>query len=283
MDDDAPLAALVPPTVDDDAPLTTLNTDVKTVTVEDDAPLTDLTSPANVAKGKGKGKGKFKGKRKDSSSSSSSDSDSSSSDSGKPLRKEKPKAFAKVKAKAKRSVKRRVSIESAPGEEAMDEEEEQEDQRPTKKTLRNAKEVVVAELLCRWWYVFPDWPPDDKEYYLKKLDSLGYRQVSIQEWEWVPEEENGKKKAYPMSQFRGCFRTQDGALVDCRPRDTCPCYTNMMQKDMTTLLGFLVKAYEKQLAELQEHEGSRAGAFEIELKTALNRAREKYYQASSKS
>jgi hypothetical protein len=278
MDDDAPLTALAPP-VDDDAPLTTLKTEVKTVAVEDDAPLTALTPPANVAKGKGKGK--FKGKRKGSSSSSSSDSDTSSSDSAKPLRKEKPKAKAKVKAKA-RAVKRRVSMDSAPGEEAMDEEEEQEDQRPTKKTLRSPKEMVVAELLCRWWYVFPDWPPDDKEFYQKELDRLGYRQVRIEEWEWVPEEVDGKKKAYAMSQFRGCYRTQDGTLVDCRPRDTCPCYTTMMQKDMTTLLGLLVKAYEGQLAELQEHEGPQTGTFEIELKAALNRAREKYYQAASK-
>merc|ERR1712232_1304375 len=98
------------------------------------------------------------------------------------------------------------------------EEEEEEQHEPVRKRQRSTKEDAVAELLSRWWYALPDWPPDDDSYYEKELTKRKYRKVAIEEWEWVNEKDDqGRRKAYELSQFRGCFRASNGDLLDMRP------------------------------------------------------------------
>lgn len=124
-----------------------------------------------------------------------------------------------------------------------------------KKKDRNPKEDIVAQLLCRWWfaseYLDQDWPPAEESYYTEKLAQMKLRKVTIQEWEWAPEEdERGNKKVYPLSQYRGVFRNSQSQNVDLRPKDTCPCFNNFMKKDMVTLCRMLISAYENQLKDL---------------------------------
>jgi len=134
-------------------------------------------------------------------------------------------------------------------------------------------------LLCRWWYVLPDWPPTEEEAYVEELKKRKYRQVSIQEWEWVPElDNNGLAKVYMLKQFPGVFRNSAGDMVDCRPQDTCPCYANFIKKDMALLYGMLVQAYENQLKVLKDSKYDES-KLEADLKTSLTRARNKLSEA----
>jgi len=129
---------------------------------------------------------------------------------------------------------------------------------------RSPKELLVSELLCRWWYVLPDWPPTD---YTEELKRRHLRVVEIKDWERVPERDKlGRTKVYELSQFRGLFRDPSGELVDLRPQETCPCFVNFIQKDEVELRGLLVKAFEKQLEALRSH-----GSGEKELEKDLMR------------
>ena len=39
------------------------------------------------------------------------------------------------------------------------------------------KSDIIYDILVRWWYVMPDWPPKDFDYSLN-LKDLGYRIVT---------------------------------------------------------------------------------------------------------
>jgi len=146
---------------------------------------------------------------------------------------------------------------------------------PTKKKQRSALDEVVAELLCRWWYVLPDWPPNDPEFYQAELHKRNLRKVKIEEWEWVPEEDsNGRKKVYELCQFRGLFRSSAGELIDLRPQESCPCWENMRKKDINDLYDLLVKAYEAQLKDLENSVYDET-KFKEELSSKLNKCRQK--------
>eukprot|EP00928_Gymnodinium_smaydae_P008702 TRINITY_DN13181_c0_g2_i1.p1 TRINITY_DN13181_c0_g2~~TRINITY_DN13181_c0_g2_i1.p1 ORF type:complete len:302 (+),score=82.20 TRINITY_DN13181_c0_g2_i1:87-908(+) len=267
MDDDAPLSALASAkpkvdkkiTADDDTPLASLAAGGKGKGAKKGAPAAKPGVPAQKAKGKGKA-----GKRKRSSSSSSSSSGSSSSSSSGPRGGKKP---AKPKLKKQKT---------------KDADEEPENN-AVKRKERSAKEQAVSELLCRWWYVLPDWPPPSPTNYEEELRAKGYRRVRIQEWEWVPEEDSQHcKKAYELSQFKGLFRTASGELLDLRPKDSCPCFSNFMKKELHQVYDLLVKALENQVTELvngKYHDK----ALEGELRSKIMKVKEKAFSAKQLS
>jgi len=124
-----------------------------------------------------------------------------------------------------------------------------------KSRQRSAKEDVIAQLLCRWWYSEPylgkDWPPQEESFYAERLEKGSMRRVTMQEWEWLPEvDDAGRRKVYELSQFRGVFRNSAGDIVDLRPKETCPCLNNFLQKDLGTLCQMLLSAYRNQLKDL---------------------------------
>lgn len=274
MDDDAPLSALAKaPKFDDDTPLASL-ADLKQKAAAKAAPKPAALkgSPKSVpGKGKGKGRGTpTKRKAGSSSSSSSSDSEESSSteSGGKPKR-----TPSKKKAAPKKKVK---ILQTAQTDEAM---EDMDGGGAVNKRNRTSKEQAVAELLCRWWYAVPDWPPVDEAYYQAELAKRSMRKVTIEEWEWVAEEDaKGYKKVYELSQFRGLFRASNGDLVDARPKDTCPNYANFMKKDLVEIYDLLVTALENQLKDLVNSTYNEK-QLEAELKVKLTAVREKAHQA----
>lgn len=254
MDDDAPLSALAKaPKIDDDTPLVALA----------DANKKAKASPKPGAvkpKGKAKATPKKKGSDSDSSSSSSSDS-SSDSDSAVNEKTRPKKAAAKRAAPLKR---KSTDLEMADN--------------ATKKKDRSPKEALVAELLCRWWYALPPWPPEDDAYYEEELKKRSLRRVKIEEWEWVPEvDAKGLRKVYGLTQYRGLYRSSTGELVDVRPQATCPCFTNFMKKDMPELADLLVTAYEGQIKALLEAGGD--NKLESEIQASLTKARNSAYKA----
>lgn len=283
-DDDLPLSSLAP--IDEDLPLAmlapggasskaTAKPGVKTApkpaaakastpAQKPGAPKSSLQPAVNKAKVKAK-PGGAPGKKKGDGSSSSSSSDSSSdSDDARPARKKALKLVVKRKA-------------AAPAE-AADEEQEDQSHHKVEKRSRSNKQKVVAELLSRWWYALPDWPPADEEYYTAELSKLSLRKVPIAKWEWVPEQDDkGRRKVYELSQFRGLFRTSTGEMIDTRPKDTCPCYTNFMKKELPELHELLVIAYENQIKDLQNSKYNEE-RFEKELQILLKKARQRAHE-----
>lgn len=217
--------------------------------IDDDTPLACLSKPKASPSGKPSSKSLKRKASNVSSSSSSSSSSNSSKGSNAPLVKKKAAPKRKLGAK-----KPALTSQNTMNTEDMDAEAD-DGGGAVKKRERSNKEDIVAALLCRWWYSEPylekGWPPSEEEFYLTELAKRKYRKVTIQEWEWVPEADaDGCKKVYELSQFRGVFRNSDGDLVDCRPKDTCPCFNNFMKKDLAVLCQMLVSAYENQLKDL---------------------------------
>eukprot|EP00746_Dinoflagellata_sp_MGD_P122009 gnl/MRDRNA2_/MRDRNA2_57015_c0_seq1.p1 gnl/MRDRNA2_/MRDRNA2_57015_c0~~gnl/MRDRNA2_/MRDRNA2_57015_c0_seq1.p1 ORF type:complete len:454 (+),score=103.63 gnl/MRDRNA2_/MRDRNA2_57015_c0_seq1:184-1545(+) len=123
---------------------------------------------------------------------------------------------------------------------------------PQTPRLRNAKQQVVGQLLCRWWYALPAWPPEDFPYD-KELEAHGYRRVQSTEFEFAPDvDSRGLIKAYELIPFQGVYRSARGEIVDVRPEEGKPSYANLMQKPLPELYRLLVKAYNGQLQALQE-------------------------------
>ena len=136
--------------------------------------------------------------------------------------------------------------------------------------IRSNKEQLVAELLCRWWYAMPEWPPKNHDY-LSELNRRGLALVDLDDWEETPDldAKTNKLKCYSLSQFPGVFRDAKGELVDCRPKEGKPSYNNMMTKSERELATLLVKAYEKQIELL----GSTDDDLAKELKARLSKVK----------
>lgn len=223
--------------------------------IDDDTPLACLSKPKASPSGKPVPVNKPLKRRASNVSSSSSSSSSSNSSGGSDAPLQKKKAAPKRKLGQKLGQRNKPALTTQNTMNTEDFDGGDDGGGAVKKRERSTKEDVVAALLCRWWYADEyaekGWPPTEEEFYLAELNKRKYRKVTIQQWEWVPDVDNdGCKKVYELSQFRGVFRSSEGDLVDCRPKDTCPCFDNFMKKDLALLCQMLVSAYENQLKDL---------------------------------
>lgn len=115
---------------------------------------------------------------------------------------------------------------------------------------RDAKQKLVAQLMCRWWFVLPPWPPEDFDSDAA-LMRRGFRRAPVNTFAQEPEcDKRGLRKAYELEQFQGCFRASDGELLDMRPTEGRPSYNQFMLKTTPELYRMLLAAYDAQLAEL---------------------------------
>ena len=80
-----------------------------------------------------------------------------------------------------------------------------------------SKHPLVHEILKRWWYCMPDWPPKDDDY-AKKLQKRNLREVLLEEWRISPEEVDGKRKVYQIPGYQGLFRDSNviNQSLSCR-------------------------------------------------------------------
>lgn len=120
---------------------------------------------------------------------------------------------------------------------------------------RTPKQALVAQLLCRWWYVLPDWPPKDFNYDFA-LRRRGYRNVPLKFFEYVPTaDENGLQKVFAISGgYLGLYRDAQGELIDVRPVEGRPSYDQLMLRSVPELHRLVVTALENQLKELESRE-----------------------------
>lgn len=116
---------------------------------------------------------------------------------------------------------------------------------------RSGKQKLVAELLCRWWYALPPWPPEDFDYDAA-LEERVLRRVAVEEFHLEPElDECGRLKVYELAAFPGVFRDGQGRLLDLRPVEGRPSYDQLMLKSKAELHKLIVDAYDTQLRELE--------------------------------
>ncbi|PHJ16571.1 unchacterized apicomplexan-specific serine rich low complexity protein [Cystoisospora suis] len=117
---------------------------------------------------------------------------------------------------------------------------------------RNTRAKLVAQLLCRWWYVMPEWPPPDFNYEAE-LRKRRLKLVTLEEYEDLDDvDEQGFTKVYQISAFPGVFRDPNGNAIDLRPAEGRPCYSNLTKKTEYELLQLVEVAIKNQMEKLKE-------------------------------
>lgn len=133
----------------------------------------------------------------------------------------------------------------------------------TERHQLHVRQTLISDILSRWWFVFPIWPPKDFDY-KHELQKRGYREVKIKDWPTTKEEEDGLKKVYQLGNFEGVFRNSENKMLDMRPKSTCPCYVNLQRQPMNKLVEFVIRAYENQIECLQNQSSEPAMGEKVE-------------------
>lgn len=186
-----------------------------------------------------------------------------------PKKKATPKSTPK---KAPASKKKAVSESESEGdEEADDEVAGGQNEAKVLKQLQNRtpKEQLVADILCRWWYAMPDWPPADYDY-VSRMSQEKLRLVSLDRWDDEADVDgNGFVKCYALTQYKGLFRDAMGNLRDLRPLEGKPCFSELIKKSDKELQKLLTTALTKQIEVLSASNEKNTGAIIADLKDRL--------------
>ena len=110
---------------------------------------------------------------------------------------------------------------------------------------------LVYELLERWWYALPDWPPDNYDV-TQKLRENKLRLVKINDWRREPKYKDNFEKCMELPGFKYVYLNSDGKVFDFRPEEGKPSYNNLMKLSDVKLSEYLVIAYKGQLEELEK-------------------------------
>eukprot|EP00434_Breviolum_minutum_P038912 symbB.v1.2.034528.t1/scaffold4473.1/size39787/1 len=122
---------------------------------------------------------------------------------------------------------------------------------PKVREHRSAKQSLVAKLLCRWWYVLPDWPPKDFDY-TAALAEQGYRVVPVEDFESAAETEGDLRKVFALPNgYIGLYRDEQGSIIDVRPLEGRPSYDQLMLRSNAELHDLLLLAYQRQIEILE--------------------------------
>ncbi|CAD7966903.1 unnamed protein product [Amoebophrya sp. A120] len=125
-------------------------------------------------------------------------------------------------------------------------------------SVSTERSKLISDILSRWWYVFPQWPPPDFDY-SRALRKQGLREVPIPEFLNAPEidPQTQLKKVYQLGNFRGLFRDSNNHMHDMRPKDSCPSYVNLAKRPWQELCQFAVRAVENQMIALKQEKGAK--------------------------
>lgn len=123
------------------------------------------------------------------------------------------------------------------------------------RVTRHPRQQMISDILSRWWFVFPQWPPIGFDYE-RELKEMGYREVVIADWHKEKEKDGeGLSKVWQLSNFPGMFRNSNNDLLDLRPKHSCPCYANLSRQPMENLIEFVICAYKNQIECLKNQNG----------------------------
>jgi hypothetical protein len=168
----------------------------------------------------------------ESANESSSESYSSSSKHSKKI-KSKPKPKQKIKKSEKKEKK------------------ETEKNTPKKISLK-PKGNLVYDILKRWWYALPDWPPENYDT-SEKLKENKLRLVKIIDWKKEPKfDKDNFEKCFELPGYKYVYLNTDGKVFDLRPEEGKPSYNNLIKLPEIKLYEYLTKALKGQLEELEK-------------------------------
>ena len=121
-----------------------------------------------------------------------------------------------------------------------------------KRTILKRKKYYVYQLLQRWWYVFPKWPPDDFDT-SELLKENKLRLVERKKWKMEAEiNSDDFKKCIELPGYKYVYMTNDGKIYDFRPEKGKPSFNNLIQLSDIEIHQYLVNALKKQLQELEK-------------------------------
>ena len=113
------------------------------------------------------------------------------------------------------------------------------------------KGILVYELLERWWYALPDWPPTNYDA-TEKLRENKLRLVKINDWKREPKYKDNFEKCMEIPGFKYVYLNSEGKVFDFRPEESKPSYNNLRKLSDIKLSEYLVIAYKGQLEELEK-------------------------------
>ena len=119
-------------------------------------------------------------------------------------------------------------------------------------TILKRKEVYVNQLLQRWWYALPPWPPENynTSYKLRKNK---LKVVDLTKWNIKPNiNSKNYKKCIELPGYKYVYLTYDGKVYDFRPKKNKPTFNNLMKLNDIELHENLVKALKNQLNDLEK-------------------------------
>ena len=121
-----------------------------------------------------------------------------------------------------------------------------------KKTILKRKKYYVHQLLQRWWYSLPMWPPENYDI-SEKLRENNLRLVEEKNWKKEAEiNSDNYKKCIELPGYKYVYLTKDGKIYDFRPEEGKPTFNNLMKLSDIELHQHIVNALRKQLDELEK-------------------------------
>ena len=141
----------------------------------------------------------------------------------------------------------------------------------TKKIVLKPKGKLVYELLERWWYALPSWPPENYDVSEKMKDNK-LRLIKITDWKKEPKvDKDNFEKCMELPGFKYVYLTTDGKVFDFRPEEGKPSYNNLIKLPDVKLHEYLVKAYKGQLEELEKRNSILEKDLRINIKEKLEK------------
>ena len=121
-----------------------------------------------------------------------------------------------------------------------------------KRTILKRKKYYVHQLLQRWWYALPPWPPDNYDT-SEKLRENKLRLVEEKNWKKEVEiNSDDFKKCLELPGYKYVYVTKEGKVYDFRPEEGKPSFNNLMKLNDIELHQYIVKALQNQLDDLQK-------------------------------
>ena len=121
-----------------------------------------------------------------------------------------------------------------------------------KKTILKRKKYYVHQLLQRWWYALPPWPPEN----LDINDKLRENKLRlVEEKNWKKEVELNSddfKKCIELPGYKYVYITKEGKIYDFRPQEGKPSFNNLIKLNDIELHQYIIKALKNQLIDLEK-------------------------------
>ena len=120
------------------------------------------------------------------------------------------------------------------------------------------KAILVYQLLKRWWYALPKWPPENYNCE-EKLRNNKLRVVNLIDWKKEPKYDdfNNFEKCFELPGFKYVYCNSNGKLYDFRPEENKPSFNSFMKLPDVKLYEYLIEALKKQIDILQKENLSR--------------------------